>query len=219
MNENKKIKSETGEFSELHPDYKKALDENVIVSIADASGIIIYVNKVFSKVYQWKKSEVIGKNHRIINSGYHDKKFYKDLWSTIVAGKVWRGEIRNKAKDGSFHWADAKIVPVKNSKGKVIQFIAFRFIITDKKLREAEREEYNIALEKMLFMTNHRVRKPVTTCLGLMQQLEHKEELNLKEQEIIFKHMKTSANELDELTRELTLFLYNLEIKKGHGKR
>lgn len=218
MKKSNSAKIAADKISGLQPSYKKAMDENVIVSIADKAGRIIYVNKIFCKVYQWKKADAIGKNHRIINSGYHDKDFYKNLWSTITSGNVWRGEIRNKARDGSFHWADAKIVPVKDAEGKVIQYIAFRFIITDKKLREAEREEYLSSLEKMLFLTNHRVRKPVTTCLGLMQQLEHKKELSLKEQELIFKHMKTSARELDELTRELTLFLYNLELKNKKKK-
>lgn len=198
---------------EFFSHYKKAMDESVIVSITDADGIIIDVNPMFTEVYQWHKDEAIGKNHRIINSGFHDKKFYEKMWETIRKGSIWRGEIRNKAKDGSIHWADAKITPVLDEKGKIIQFIAFRFIITEKKLREEEREQYYHSIEKMLFITNHGVRKPITTCLGLLNQLENKKELSLEEQELIFEHMKTSANELDLLTRELTRFLNEIELK------
>lgn len=201
------------EHIEFHSFYKKAMDENVIISAANADGTIIYVNPMFCKVYQWQKEEAIGKNHRIINSGFHDKKFYNKMWETIKNGKVWRGEIRNKAKDGSVHWADAKITPIVDDQGVIKQFIAFRFIITEKKLREEEREEYLHSIEKMLFITNHRVRKPVTTCLGLLNQLENKKELTLNEQELIFEHMKTSAHELDLLTRELTHFIYGIEQK------
>ncbi|MFM7823419.1 MAG: PAS domain-containing protein, partial [Bacteroidota bacterium] len=99
------------------------------------------MNEKFCELSKYSPSELIGKNHVIINSGYHDKAFFKNLWNTILSGKTWHGEIRNRAKDGSIYWVDATIVPFLNEEQKPYQFVAIRNDIT--KLKEQERELAN----------------------------------------------------------------------------
>jgi len=117
---------------------KRALDEHAIVSITDVAGKMIYVNDKFCKISQYSKDELLGRNHDLINSGYHPKGFFKEMYKVISHGNIWHNEVCNKAKDGSLYWVEMTVVPFKDGWGKIYQYISIRTDITARKKSELE---------------------------------------------------------------------------------
>jgi len=126
-----------------------ALSSNAIFSVTDEKGDIVYANDKFVEISKYPLEELIGQNHRILKSGHQPQEIFADLWTTISSGKIWRGEVKNRAKDGSYYWVDATIVPVFNKDGKIINYAALRTVIDDRKLIEEKERAHFEELEKM----------------------------------------------------------------------
>lgn len=127
----------------------KALDNTALVSITDKRGSIIYANPIFIETSKYDLSELIGQNHRILKSGDQSDELFVDLWKTISSGKVWRGEIKNRAKDNTYYWVDTSIAPIMDNNNKPVRYISVRFLITDKKEAEELQHEKTTELETL----------------------------------------------------------------------
>jgi PAS domain S-box-containing protein len=137
-------------------DLKFALNESSIVAVTDRKGIIQYINDKFCEISKFERDELMGKDHRIINSGYHSKAFMEELWSSISSGNVWRGDIKNRAKDGSYYWVNTTIVPFLDEKGDPYQYLAIRNEVTE--LKRVQEELQQMMKQVMMIQEEERRR-------------------------------------------------------------
>ncbi len=192
-------------------DIKLALDQSTIVAITDQRGIINYVNDGFCRISKYPREELLGQDHRIINSGYHPKEFIRDLWTTIAASQVWKGEIRNRAKDGSIYWVDTTIVPFLNSEGKPYQYVAIRHDITQRKLAEEQVLQQAAELQRAAQLSfvgelaaglAHEIKNPLAGIQGAVDILIRRRDKNDPEREAL-EGMRHEVERIDSTVRAL----------------
>jgi PAS domain S-box-containing protein len=178
---------------------KHALDASTIVAITDVEGTITFVNDKFCEISKYSREELLGQNHRIVSSGHHPKEFFKEMWATIGHGKIWQGDIKNRAKDGSYYWVSTTIVPFLDDRGRPQQYVALRHEITERKNAEAALVEANrrireeqlklIQAEKLSSIgllaagIAHEVNNPLTGVLGCVKALREKKDMSEERRE------------------------------------
>ena len=188
---------------------KQALNKSAILAYTNVDGVITYVNEKFIEYSKYSKHELIGRDHSILNSGFHSKEFMKNLWDTILSGKIWQGEILNKAKDDTLYWLHSTIVPTVDANGKITQFISIRYNITDRKKYELSIKEQknklqlrNAHLEKIAWSFSHSVRAPVSTIMGLSNIFNYHDQHDKINKEVITK-MKEPIGSLNQLISQI----------------
>jgi PAS domain S-box-containing protein len=176
---------------------KYALDQSAIVAITDKSGMIQYVNDKFLEISHYSREELIGKTHRVINSKYHPREFFSQMWKTILSGKVWHGEIRNRTRDGTLYWVDTTVTPLLNEDRKPVQFIAIHYEVTQRKQLERQKDEF-------IGIASHELKTPVTSLKGYVQVMEKRftKQGDLKSAGLMAK-MDAQINKLNTLIQDL----------------
>ena len=193
---------------------ESAFNAHSIVAITDQSGKIRYVNEKFCLVSQYSASELIGQDHRIVNSGYHSKEFMEDLWVTITQGQVWRGEIKNRAKDGTYYWVDTTIVPFLDGDGLPYQYVGIRTEVTNYKHLEHKMEEQvaelarsNDELEQFAYVVTHDLQEPLRAINSFVQLLKKycDQQLDERARELIT-HAVAGTNRMQILIDDLLTY-------------
>jgi PAS domain S-box-containing protein len=194
-----------------------ALDQSAIVATTDTRGRITYVNQKFCDISKYSREELLGQDHRILNSGYHPKEFIRNLWQTIANGKIWRGEIRNRAKDGAIYWVDTTIVPFVDEHGKPYQYTAIRYEITDRKRAEERlREQEALArLGQMAAVVAHEVKNPIAGIRGALQVIGSRMAPDARDRPVIGEII-ARLDSLNGIVQDLLVFARPRELRAEH---
>lgn len=236
-----KVAERTAQLESINKDisdYKFALDESSIVAVTDENGVIQHVNRNFCRISKYTKDELIGQDHRIISSGYHPKSYIRGLWTTITSGNIWKGELKNRAKDGTIYWVDTTIVPFVNEEGKPYKYLAIRSDITKRKLAEERILKLNEELEskviartleltsslereqamsgmksRFVSMASHEFRTPLTTIMSSLSLVETYS--SPEQEEKRKKHTERIKSSVRNLTGILNDFLSLEKLEQG----
>ena len=218
-------------------DYKFALDEAAIIAIADHSGIIKKVNANFCKLSKYGEEELVGQDFRIINSSYHSKAFMRNLWAIINAGGIWKGEVKNKAKDGILFWVQTTIVPFLDGQGKPYQYLSICTDITKRKeieedllqisaqLRSANKKlaaqnqqkenraaELAIANEELAYQNQEKENRAAELAVANKELAYQNQEKENRAAELIIANKKLAAQNQQKENRAAELAIANEEL-------
>jgi len=188
-------------------DLRYAIDQSAIVATTDVRGRITFANDTFCEISKYSREELLGQDHRLVNSKYHPKAYMRGLWETIARGGIWRGELRNRAKDGSFYWVDTTIVPFLDDRGKPYQYMAIRYDITERKRSESRlREQEALArLGEMAAVVAHEVKNPIAGIRGALQVIGGRMARESREQAVIGE-IVARLDALNAMVQDLLLF-------------
>jgi len=199
---------------------QKALDQSSIVAITDKDGTITYANKKFCDVSKYSKEEIIGQNHRILKSGLHPPIFFSQMWTTISSGKIWQGDIKNKAKDDTYYWMRTTIMPISDHKHNTKQFVSIRTDVTElyeakatvleqlkeiKKLQNQKAEYYAVI--------SHELKSPLMPIIGWCEVLIDESTKNDKERKLAITEIYDNSKRLLQLITDM-LDIQKLELDK-----
>jgi PAS domain S-box-containing protein len=203
-------------------DYKEAVDKSSIVSIADREGTLMSVNDKFCEITKYAKEELLGKNYRLLDSSYHKEEFWKDMWESILAGKVWTGEIRNKDKNGFFFWVSTTVIPFKNSVGRIYQYLVIQNDITENKklAEELVVSEKLSSIGEISAQILHEVMTPLSIISLSIENLEDEvDELDMEDAKT--HALKTNLTEVKtnyERIEEIFQNMRSVLVRKNKGR-
>src|SRR3990172_1458001 len=207
-----KMKYSIKNYTKRLQDFKHALDDSSVVSITDKNGTITYVNDYFCQTSKYSKNELIGQNHRILQSGYHSDKFYKDMLRIIRKGYVWKGDIKHQTKYGLHYWVRTVIVPLLGDDGLPEQYISILTDITKQKETEENLEDSleeikksDVLKEEFAAMVTHELKTPLTPIKGYCEILKDPDLIgNLNSEQLsAVQEIEDNSNRLEQLISDV----------------
>ncbi|MGZ3790533.1 MAG: PAS domain-containing sensor histidine kinase [Bacteriovorax sp.] len=193
--------------SELYS-YESALQQHAIITKTDPEGRITYANNKFLEISEYSEEEILGKDHRIVNSGHHAPEFFANMWKTIKSNRGWRGQVCNKSKNGHFYWVDSAITPITNPEnGKIQEYLSIRFDITAEKERGQKQMHTSklISLGEMAASMAHEINNPLSIISGTVQRLERSNDES-KIPTIHFQKIQKSVDKIAKIINGLQRF-------------
>ncbi|HET8860615.1 PAS domain S-box protein [Marivirga sp.] len=194
--------------------FEKALDKAASVSITGINGHIQEVNSEFCRVSGYTSSELIGKPIEILESGYHEPKFWNEMWAKINAGEIWRADINNKTKSAKDYWVDVVISPIKNHQGEVYKFMSISYDITEKKKLEITQQKLLDDFTEYAFQTSHELRGPLTSMMGLTVLFKKYDDPTY-----LVEKLKSTADKMDLVIRKMNDSLSRTALSLIQEKR